>query len=305
MIDILMSTYNGTKYIRAQLLSLQQQTYCDWVLWIRDDGSSDDTLDIVREFAQSDSRIKLIEDGISGLGAGKSFLLLTKYSHSEYAIFCDQDDIWFEKKLELLLAHAQSNFSESVPSLVYCDAFGYSDVEGVITIPSVSKLHAKSLREFIFFNSGYQGCSMLFNRSLCLLVSNYRANFFHMHDDVVALLAHVFGTVIFLPKALMLYRQHPRNVTGNISPKFIDKFKRLLSFNGYVISKLHYKEKQSFFEAYRDDIPSDKVRLFLAYLSYPYRPLHERLWIVLRYGFSIGGHRFALLVKTLLRSPLG
>jgi len=88
-VDILMATYNGGRHSRNQLLSLQQQTYEDWTLWVRDDGSIDDTIHILREFAGYDSRIKIVkEDFGRHLGPGK--------------IFCDQNDIWFGKKLEIL-----------------------------------------------------------------------------------------------------------------------------------------------------------------------------------------------------------
>lgn len=97
-VDILMATYNGEKYLRNQLLSLQQQTYEDWTLWVRDDGSTDDTPFILRKFAESDSRIIIVEeDAGQRLGPGRNFLGLTKYSTADYVIFCDQDDIWFEK----------------------------------------------------------------------------------------------------------------------------------------------------------------------------------------------------------------
>ena len=134
-VDILMATYNGGRLLRNQLLSLQQQTYEDWTLWVRDDGSVDDTIHILREFAGYDSRIKIVEEDFGRhLGPGKNFLGLTKYSAAEYVIFCDQDDIWFEKKLEVLVDFAERNFVSHVPYLVYYDAYGYSDAEGIITI---------------------------------------------------------------------------------------------------------------------------------------------------------------------------
>ena len=201
-VDILMATYNGGKYLRNQLLSLQQQTHEDWILWVRDDGSTDDTMVILLEFAKSDSRIKIVEGANrQRLGPGRNFMRLTKYSTADYVVFCDQDDIWFEKKLEFLVDFAEKNFDGAIPCLVYCDAHGYSDADGIITIDGVSQYHANSLREFLFFNGGYQGCSMLFNRRLCIMAAEYRANYYFLHDDVVALLAHSFGDVYFLPKS--------------------------------------------------------------------------------------------------------
>jgi glycosyltransferase involved in cell wall biosynthesis len=304
-IDILMATFNGEKYLRNQLLSLQQQTFSDWVLWVRDDGSTDGTLQIIDEFTQLDSRVRKVDEG-SGqhFGAGRNFLELVKYATLDYVIFCDQDDIWFEKKLEMLIGFAAEKFDKSLPCLVYCDAYGYSDSEGIIIIESISQLHAKKLEEFLFFNAGYQGCSILFNRELANVVKNYRAKYYYLHDDVVSLVAHVFGKVYFLPKCLMLYRQHAFNVTGNISSSFFDKLRRIVSVKTYVLSKRHYDEKRAFFEAYFEELDDRTKRLFIAYLDYPKKGVIGRIWLVLRHGFSIGGHRLPLIIKTLLRRPI-
>ena len=305
-VDILMATYNGEKYLRNQLLSLQQQTYDDWILWVRDDGSTDTTLAILEDFARKDTRIRIVYEGSGcGLGAGKNFLGLTKYSSSEYAIFCDQDDIWFEKKIELLVSWAKTNTRSDVPSLVYCDAYGYSDEQGIITISSVSEEHAQSLQEFLFFNAGYQGCSMLLNRSLCQMAAAYRAGYFHMHDDVVSLLAHTFGVVSFMPKKLMLYRQHEYNVTGNIKVDFYSKLKRVLNFHGAVLSEKHYLEKESFYQEYNRDLGLSEKKLFEAYLLFSKVNRFKRLFIVLENRFSLGGKHLKLIGKTLIRKPLG
>lgn len=303
-VDILMATYNGGRYLRNQLLSLQQQTHSDWRLLIRDDGSTDDTLNIIDEFAAHDARIQRVDrDNPENLGAARSFMALTAWATADYVMFCDQDDIWFEKKLEILLTFAQANFDADTPSMVYCDAYGYSDSQGVITLPRVSLLQATKLEEFLFFNGGYQGCSILFNRALNRMATQYRAPFF-LHDDVVSLLAHVFGRVHFLPQRLMLYRQHDSNVTGNISGRFSERFRRIISTQGFVISKPHYDEKKAFFDAYEQALDDDTRRLFLAYFSYADKSRIGRLGVVLRHGFSMGGHRWALLLKTLLRRPI-
>jgi len=304
-VDILMATYNGGRHLRNQLLSLQQQTYEDWILWVRDDGSVDDTISILREFAGYDSRIKIVEEDFGRhLGPGKNFLGLTKYSAAEYVIFCDQDDIWFEKKLEVLVDFAERNFVSHIPCLVYCDAYGYSDAEGIITIDSVSRNHAKNLREFLFFNAGYQGSSMLFNHRLCKMSAEYRGDYFYMHDDVVSLLAHCFGHVYFLPKKLMLYRQHASKFTGNIDTSIYSYLRRAFDSKLYVLSAIHYKEKESFFKAYKDDLDTEAQQLFTAYLEFPKKGLCGRLYLIIRYKFSLGGNTLKLLVKTLLRRPI-
>lgn len=304
-VDILMATYNGGKYLRNQLLSLQQQTYSDWVLWVRDDGSSDETLAILDEFSRCDARIKIsVAESGSRLGAGANFLGLLQCTKADYVAFCDQDDIWFEKKLEILVAHAEENFREDYPSLVVCDGYGYSDTGGVITSDRVWLWYAKNMSEFLFFNSGYQGCCMLFNAKLAKMAASYTANYFYMHDDVVSLLAHAFGRVDFIKKQLMLYRQHDRNVTGNITTRLLPRIRLFFRRDAYVLSCRHFKERKAFFEAYGSHLRVEDVKLFAAYLRFPYVSLVGRFYILLRHNFSIGGQRLPLYLKTLVRRPL-
>jgi rhamnosyltransferase len=301
-VDILMATYNGERYLSNQLLSLQQQTYKDWTLWIRDDGSTDDTTFMLRKFAKSDRRIKIIEESCGQhLGPGRNFLSLTKCSTADYVIFCDQDDIWFEKKLEILADFAEKNFDADIPCLVYCDAYGYSDTEGIITADGIYRYHAKTLREFLFFNGGYPGCSILFNRRLCIIAAEYRANYYYLHDDVVSLLAHSFGRVYFLPKRLMLWRQHASNVTGLDLRSCI---RRVIKKNAYVLGANHYKEKESFYNAYKDDLDEDARQLFAAYIAFPKETLLKRIVSITRHGFSIGGSKLTLIFKTIIWRPI-
>lgn len=308
-VDILMATYNGERYLRNQILSLQQQTYDDWTLWVRDDGSTDKTPHILAEFARSDKRIKIIDNNERiNLGPAKGFLSLTKKVTAPYAIFCDQDDIWFERKLEFLVQYAEQHFDAEIPSLVYCDAYGYSDKEGVITLQSIYRYNAhcaRTLNEFLFFNGGYQGCSILFNKKLCSLMSNYKPNIFFMHDDIASILAHSFGSVYFLPKPLMLYRQHEKNVTGNIKKGIINFAHRLLDLSRPVLSLKHYEEKKAFFEAYQNDLDEKSKYLFSEYLRFPYCNLAKRILLIIKNKFSYGGKILPLIVKTIIRKPLG
>jgi len=300
-IDILMSTYNGEKFLANQLLSLQQQTYKNWRLYIRDDGSTDGTCHIIERFCLDDERIEKVYDEKGNLGVAKSFFHLLRYSDAEYVIFCDQDDIWMEKKLELLLKTAEEQLDRGSPSFVYCDAYAYDSEKGCIISDSVSHFHAKTLREFLFFNSGYQGCSILFNRKLAEEARGYNKEFF-MHDDIVSLLGHTFGTVYYLSLPLMLYRQHERNVTGAVQ---LSKWSGLrLRGGAAVISREHFEEKRAFFEKYGQLMTEEQRQLFEAYLKFPGISLLERLLLLVRYRFSLGGNYLLLWAKTLIRKPL-
>ena len=120
-VTILMSTYNGENFLAEQIESIQQQTYTDWTLLIRDDGSKDKTRDLIKRFASEDDRIVFINpDQTENLGVIKSFFTLLKYQESDYYLFSDQDDTWLPEKLSLQLEKA-SHYSSAKPLLVYTD----------------------------------------------------------------------------------------------------------------------------------------------------------------------------------------
>ena len=93
-IDILMATYNGGRYVAQQIRSLQNQTYADWTLWVHDDGSTDDTIPILCRMALSDERIHIVQDEVRLHDPAWNFMYLLRLSRADYAIFCDQDDLW-------------------------------------------------------------------------------------------------------------------------------------------------------------------------------------------------------------------
>ena len=100
-IDILLATYNGSKYLHEQLDSILSQSYENINVIIRDDGSSDNTVMIIKEYEQKDNRVKLLSDNLGNLGFVRNFEELMKNSTSEYLMFSDQDDIWYIIKLKL------------------------------------------------------------------------------------------------------------------------------------------------------------------------------------------------------------
>lgn len=298
-IDIIMATYNGGKYIENQLLSILQQSHKDWILYIHDDGSLDNTLDIISKYAAIDQRIVIINDGITRLGVGENFLHTLQYSNQDYAIFCDQDDIWLENKIKELLDRIIKIDSNTEPVLIYSD--GYSlDKYGVIHTESISNAHAKSLEDFIMFNGGYQGCSIMMNKTLVKLAKNYEGYTYH-HDDLVSLIAHTFGKVEFYPKQLMLYRQHDDAVTGDKNFKK-KNFYGLFNNAGYVVSKVHFKSKKSFYKFFESDISLDNRKVFAAYFEYcSERNRLKRALKINRSTLTLGGYRKKLLAKTLIQ----
>ncbi|MBS5112853.1 MAG: glycosyltransferase [Coprobacillus cateniformis] len=101
MVDILLATYNGEKYIREQIDSILNQTYQDFRILIRDDGSKDETVSIIENYTKKyQGKIVLIQDNIECGSSVSNFMELSKHATADYIMYCDQDDYWFTNKID-------------------------------------------------------------------------------------------------------------------------------------------------------------------------------------------------------------
>ncbi len=226
-IAILLATYNGGKYIWEQLESLFQQSCKLFHLYVRDDGSTDDTMKIIEQFHEMyPDRVTILKDSQKHRGAAKSFMYLLENVDSEYYMFCDQDDIWLPEKIEKTFAQMKDIEAESVrkgtaakkiPILVATD-LGVVDEQLNLISPSFNKdLKIDVFRkhpELICVRHVVTGCTMMFNRATkqASLPMSPRAT---MHDEWVALCVHFKGGVIsIIDDSPILYRQHTSNTLG-------------------------------------------------------------------------------------------
>jgi glycosyltransferase involved in cell wall biosynthesis len=217
-VDILLSTYNGEKYLPEQLESVALQDYSDWKLIIRDDGSTDKTIQIIEQFKQKYSnRVTVIKDNKGNLGYSKSFLELMRQSAANYIMFCDQDDYWYPNKISTLLAALQNEGKKNQQSgcLVFSDlqiADGKLDVIGNSFLEHIG--YAKSKGSQIFFLKNYvPGCSLMFNKAL-LQGALKTENIIGYHDYWLIMLAASMNKIVSEDKPLMKYRTHDRNAVG-------------------------------------------------------------------------------------------
>lgn len=221
-VAILLATYNGAGNVRKQLESIQAQTYPYFCCYIHDDGSKDETMEIVRAFCMDHpDKFRIIEGAPCG-GAMKNFLYLMKCVKSEeYIMFSDQDDVWKPEKLEKSVQKL-----EECPALVKC---AYSDLEVVdeqLDLIAASYFaytgknpYKNDLQSMLRSNIAL-GCTMIFNRpllELSLRLKNY--DLITMHDWWVALLAVAFGKLLYIDEPLICYRQHHHNTVGAIAEK--------------------------------------------------------------------------------------
>jgi rhamnosyltransferase len=220
---IVLSSYNGASHIGDQIESIRRQSFREWSLLVRDDGSSDATLEIVHRFAQADGRISLLSDGRGNLGAVASFGALLEHALSRqaaYVVLSDQDDVWrpekLERQLELLRAHEASR-GAGHPTLVHSDlAVVDRDLRPIhpsfLRHQRLEHVANDPLRRLLLQNF-VTGCTVMLNRALLELAVPVPPVV--MHDWWLAQCAAALGSLLFLPEATVLYRQHGANLLGS------------------------------------------------------------------------------------------
>ena len=234
MVTILMAVYNGGSYLKEQLESIRRQTYTKWKLIVRDDGSSDNPAEVLSEFAAStDNEVTVFINNPPEGSAKKNFARLIKdASSSQYIMFCDQDDIWKDDKIEIsikAMKKLEAKYGSNMPLLVHGDLEVADQDMNIISGSMFALSHINrhpSLAELVIQNN-VTGCTMLINQPLCKGVTSIAGmEDVIMHDYIIALYARVFGKTAFINKPLLSYRQHGSNSVGakdNNSPKYLLK----------------------------------------------------------------------------------
>lgn len=219
-IAILLSTYNGDKYLSSQIDSIFKQTNQDWIIYIRDDGSTDKTLEIISSFQIRYSNIVLIEDRKSK-GACQSFLSLLRIVDADYYMFCDQDDVWLPNKVERTLHEMQRAEREcDYAPVAVCTDLTLVDSDLKVIEPSMwrfSGLYPLYLKEWKYLQvcNIFTGCTMMINKAARLLCMKDSSKA-KMHDSWIGLnVAANGGCIAPIEEPLILYRQHSSNVLGS------------------------------------------------------------------------------------------
>lgn len=293
-----MATYNGASYIIPQIQSLQNQTFANWKLYIHDDGSTDETMKMIQSIATTDSRICIIKDGIRFHESGLNFMHLLKFSKAPFCIFCDQDDIWLENKLELMLRFIEAK-DNTIPQAVYSNSYVYipetSDISGYATLCFPQKL-----KDVLFLNCGIQGCALMFNAALRDICKN-APDIVAMHDHVLTVCAATLGELSYLNKRLMLYRRHQSTVTGPTAKKLSDRYNSFFDRDKTVMSHKHYLALQSLYQKYETYISDDNKKIFSDYFRFEKECRIRRFFHVLAKGYKLYGRTSILAIKVLLR----
>lgn len=224
-ISVLLATYNGGKYLSRQLDSLLDQSFQDFKVYIRDDGSDDNTLHIVRQYiSDHPDRFELVEDSTQHRGARDSFMFMLEHvPETDYYMFCDQDDVWLAQKIEKSLQALQTleNKIPGKPALVGTDLR--------VVDENLNTLHESfwnangvliDLRQrFAYQHLGgmFAGCTQIFNRAAKRAAFPMHPDAI-MHDAWLTLVTSARGRCGNVKEQLILYRQHGDNTIGAGDP---------------------------------------------------------------------------------------
>jgi rhamnosyltransferase len=161
---VALATYNGAKHLKTQLDSILEQTFTDFQIYIRDDGSTDNTLEIIRDYVRKSGQIHLIEDNLGNLKPPYSFYaILNQCPSAKYYAFADQDDIWYPDKLMRAVNYLDSvNLKDDIG--LYVSSYEYKTEFGEY-IRRFPVQHDLSLNKNIYYSIG-SGFTFVFTEKL-------------------------------------------------------------------------------------------------------------------------------------------
>ncbi|WP_020601979.1 glycosyltransferase family 2 protein [Spirosoma spitsbergense] len=219
-ISVCVASYNGEFFIRRQLQSILEQIGVDDEIIVSDDGSTDNTLQVINSFGDPRIRIVVNEYRQGPVGNYENAL---KHTSGDYVFLADQDDIWLPDKV-LILSSLLKSYDLVLSDCEVVDNFG--------TVLHASFFNFRRSRQGFLRNlyrNSYMGCCMAFRREVLLYVLPF-PNYIHMHDWWIGLLVEVKGNAFFYRKPLIQYVRHGSNAspTGDdgygFTKRFINRF---------------------------------------------------------------------------------
>ena len=306
-INIVMSTYNGEQFLAEQIDSIQQQTFKDWQLLIRDDGSSDQTPEIIKSFVAQDPRIVFInEHDRENFGVIKNFFTLIKHDKADYYFFSDQDDVWLEDKLETMLAAARQ-YPDQLPLMVYTDL---CVVDQNLQVMNQSMIRSQSHRantelvQELTENTVTGGVAMI-NHALA---ERWRTlDNIIMHDWYLAVLATAIGKLVYIDQPGELYRQHDNNVLG--ARTFTKRLKTWLSGPSKMLEKywwlIHASQVQADKILQENELGDEQEAVIRNYIALERLPLSQRIRVLRQYKYAKNKWFHTMIFRLLIMTRIG
>ncbi|WP_256488166.1 glycosyltransferase [Deinococcus sp. HSC-46F16] len=222
-----MATYNGMKYLPAQITSILKQLASDDEVVIQDDGSSDGTVAYLMSLG--DPRV-LVEVNPGNRGVITTFERALKRARGEIVFLSDQDDVWLPGKV----AHVLAEFSRPEVMAVVTDA-EIIDASEKVVVPSYHQAYGGRAGVWKnFWRNSYLGCCLAFRREVLQPGLDIPKSV-RTHDGWLGLVSNMVGEVVFLDKILLKYRRHGGNASQMHRFGWPDVIKRRLALAGHMI----------------------------------------------------------------------
>ena len=223
-VSVILASYNGEKYIKEQIDSILAQTYPIYEILIGDDGSADNTMSILNDYACKYENIKIISSN-GKHGVNYNFKRLMDTASGNYIAISDQDDIWFPEKIEIMIREIGTHV------LAYSDAIPFS---GMLTsyyskeqsVEFDSYIPENSIED-IMFNNVVSGHRMLVKKEFINEIHEW--NFDVYYDWWLAISASYRNSIIYIPYPLVFWRRHDHSMTL-LSPKRERKIFKVFKF---------------------------------------------------------------------------
>lgn len=290
MVDIIMATYNGEMYISEQIDSILNQTYKNFKLYIRDDGSSDNTIEIIKKYVNLyPNKIVLVEDNKANLGSIGNFNELISYSKNKYCMFCDQDDIWLNNKIEITLKEMKNlelNHGQNTPILIHTDLKVVNNeleiIEESFWNYTGINPNLNTYNRLLVMNT-VTGCTMMINDSLKQIIGHIPKEC-EMHDWWIAIVASVTGKIGVLNEQTILYRQHNNNVAGAVSKNgYANKIRKIFELKNKYNNQI--EQAKLFREKYNSKMSEENKIISNNFINIKQNSLIKRKLRLVKYKF--------------------
>lgn len=273
MIEILLATYNGERFLPEQIESITSQSFKDYNILASDDNSSDCTFEILRSYESVlGEKIKVVQSNTHS--AKENFYNLLDMADAEYIALCDQDDFWESDKLEKSLKAIQRlerRYGKETPILVHSDLEivdenlnsqnkKMSELTGINEAIKYAKKESKylytistekSFSRYLVENN-ITGNTVIINKALLDIYKRPKVSF--MHDWWLGLIALTFGKVGFLNECLVKYRQHESNELGAKNPLELRNIKKRNKQKIRENYDCMFAQVEEFLRLYKDEL---------------------------------------------------
>lgn len=289
-VDILLATYNSSNFLNETIESILKQDFSDWRLLVRDDGSKDETIEIIQNFARRYPEKILLIPSEQRHGACINFAKLLSVSTAPFVMFCDHDDVWLSDKISKFfncIKKQEKKYGTDTPLLVFTDMRVVDKKLHLISDSYFKYQHLDpSKTEFnrLLVQNVPSGCTMMINRALADICGNIPPQAV-MHDHWISLTAAAFGRLIYLNEKTILYRQHNDNVFG--ASQYNTKYFIRLYKKGKSKIKERFNQNilqaKAFYDCYKNLLNPEKKELLIKFMSLPEMSWFARRKILFHY----------------------